>query len=158
MEEKFGINDTMDYLVCSTLNNKYALGYIKESRNKLYQIKLLSMLFDIADYELVNEAIDNAYYYINELKMDKKYLKLLKKVVLGSGMEEFEKDFVSLIVCFEVKSKNIFKLQEYYNKKIHSQINGFNYIEYIEDRIHEYNGKIDTLVLRLTNNTLDKNN
>ena len=145
--------DVIDYYLSSKDANDFMINYLKKCRLTLLKINILNRLFDIADSKLVSEATNNTQLYLEEAKLDRYYLKQIKKImdkVALNGVNMFEEDFVSLIVCIEIKNKHMANLENYYIEKLTSQVNNHGYpTPQDEDRIEEYNGKIATLVKRL---------
>lgn len=158
MTEMYDIKDVIDFYLSSKDANDTAIKYLRQCRLALLATDMINRLFDVADAELVSEARDSTYFYLKEAKDDRFYLKTIKKImdkVALLGVDKYEKDFVSLIYLLEMKNKHMIDLETYYVEKITSQINNHGYPNpQDEDRIDEYNGKIDTLCLRL-NNTID---
>ncbi len=158
----YNLEDTIDFYINSKNINDFIIKYLRKCRFALLRINILNKIFDLVDPKLLNEAINNTFVYLEEVKNDKYYLKVIKKLIDKSykaGINEFEEDFLALIVCLEIKNKHISDLEHYYIEKITSQVNNYGYPNKQEnDRIDEYNGKIETLLLRLSNNSLDNNN
>ena len=158
----YDLENTIDFYISSKHTNDFLIKYLRRCKYSLLRINILNKIFDLADPKLMYEAINNTYIYLEEVKNDRYYLKVIKKLIDKSykvGISEFEEDFLALIVCLEIKDKHIIDLENYYIEKITSQVNNHGYPQKQEDvRIDEYNGKIETLLLRLSNNSLDNNN
>ncbi len=148
------------YIDAFTANYLY-LDYLKKCRITLFKVGVLNTFIDLADKNLVNEAQEKTKCYMKELKQDKYNLKAIRSVinnVYKHGINMFDDDFAALIKCFELKSISIANSTEYYIKKIESHVNNVGYPALKEnDKVDEYNRKINSLILKLGNNGLDNN-
>jgi len=158
----YNLEDTIDFYINSKNINDYLIKHLRICKYSLIKLDILNNFFDIVDKNLLNCALNDTYVYLEEIKNDRYYLKTIKKLIdklYKAGITEFEEDLLSLIVCIEIKNKHINDLEKYYIEKIESQVNNHGYPNKQEQsRIDEYNGKIETLLLRLSNNSLDNNN
>ena len=159
---KYNIEDTIDFYISSKNTNDFVIKNIKEYKYYILKVYLLNKFRNVVDEDLLIESLNNTLIYLEELKNDRYYLKVIKKLIDKSykvGINEFEEDLLSIIVCIEIKDKHIKKLEDYYIEKITCQIKNFGYQGLLEkNRIDEYNNKIETLFLKLSNNSLDNNN
>lgn len=158
----YNIEDTIDFYIASKNANDFLIKYLRECKYYIIKIYFLNKFKDLADENLLIKALNDTLVYFEEVKNDRYYLKVIKKLIDKSykvGITEFEEDLLSIIVCIEVKDKHIKNLVDYYIEKIINQTNNHGYIYRQDDsRIDEYNNKIETLFLKLSNNSLDNNN
>lgn len=159
---KYNIEDTIDFYISSKNTNDFLIKYLRECKYYIIKIYFLNKFKDLADENLLIKALNDTLVYFEEVKNDRYYLKVIKKLIDKSykvGINEFEEDLLSIIVCLEIKDKHIKNLVDYYIEKIINQTNNHGYIYRQDDsRIDEYNNKIETLFLKLSNNSLDNNN
>lgn len=157
----FKTEEIMDIYLNSRSINEQMLDYVRKCRIGLLKVTVLNLILNFADNSLISEANQKMSLYTKELKEDKYYLKQFKKIIYKlyiNGINSFDYDFGALIECIGIKDKSIGNYTKYYVKKIQSQANdrGYPYIKE-EEKIDEYNNKMDTLLLKLQNNTLDNN-
>jgi len=155
----YNLEDTIDFYLSSKGINDHLIKHLRICKYSLIKLDILNNIFNLADKKLLNDALNDTYVFLEEVKNDRYYLKKIKKLIdklYKVGITEFEEDLLALIVCIEIKNKHINDLENYYIEKIDSQINNHGYPnKQDENRIDEYNGKIESLILRLSNNTLD---
>lgn len=149
----YDIYKIFDLYLKSRSINEDILVYLKKCRILLIKIKILNSFFDLVDGDLLNESINFNNISLNELKDDKKNLKIIKRILYKANklyINDFEEDFANIIICIKLKDIHISDVMEYYIKKMHSQVvnEGYPYIK-PENKIEEYNGQLDTFILRL---------
>ena len=111
---KYNIEDTIDFYISSKNTNDFVIKNIKEYKYYILKVYLLNKFRNVVDEDLLIESLNNTLIYLEELKNDRYYLKVIKKLIDKSykvGINEFEEDLLSIIVCIEIKDKHIKKLE-----------------------------------------------
>lgn len=147
------------FIDAKTANYQF-LDYLKKCRRSLLFVSAANYFKNIVDTNLLKEATLNTKRYIEELKEDRFNLRIIEKTIIkvsSVGVRELEDEFAYIIKCIENKACTLGNAEEYYINKIKSQVMNYEYLSpKVDDRLDEYNNYMNTLILKLRGDTLDK--